>query len=44
MPYSHPVNRIAIVYVKFIPSTNSRKIHIHWEPEITVVKSEHKAM
>jgi hypothetical protein len=44
MPYAHPVNRIAIVFVKFIPSTNTRKIHMHWEPEISVVKSEYKAL
>jgi len=43
-PYAHPVNRIAIVFVEFIPSTNTRKINIHWEPEIEVVKSEHKAL
>jgi len=41
-PYAHPVNRVAIVTVK--TQENVREIHMHWEPQISVVKSEHKAL
>jgi len=41
-PYAHPVNGVAIVTVK--TQENMREIHMHWEPEISIVKSEHKAL
>jgi len=41
-PYAQPVNGVAIVTVK--TQENMREIYMHWEPEISVVKSEHKAL